>query len=135
MNADQAQRDALPGSEVMGWKLDRRQRGELLERMPARYARPIADHVTLRPWVDRHSALPEETQGEIVGHADDGQGVEAMVVRIAGTSERPGGGTYHITWSLAEGRKAKESNDVIAARGWQPFEAPLPVRLRPAFFR
>jgi hypothetical protein len=53
------------------------------------------------------------------------------VVRIGGSTDRPDGGTYHITWSLAEGRDAKESNDVIAARGWQPVDPPIEVRLQP----
>ena len=49
----------------------------------------------------------------------------AMVVRIGGTTDRQGGGTYHITWSLDReaGRRAKESNDVIAELGWSPEEA------------
>ena len=38
---------AKPGS-VIGWKLDRAQRQELLDRFPARYAHAIADHVTLK---------------------------------------------------------------------------------------
>ena len=135
MNASDAQRLARTGSEVMGWKLDPAQREQLLARFAPRYERAIADHVTLRPRVDPSSALPDEAQGEIVGQADDGEGVQAMVVRIAGSTDRPGGGTYHITWSLGPGRKAKESNDVIAARGWRPLDEPVPVRLKPAFFR
>jgi hypothetical protein len=135
MNASEAQRRARPGDHVMGWKLEPAQREALLGRFPPRYDKPVADHVTLRARVDKRSALPDETQGEIVGMADDGEGAQAMVVRIAGATDRPGGGTYHITWSLAEGRKAKESNDVIAARGWQALPSPVPVQLQPAFFR
>ena len=62
------------------------------------------------------------------------RGVEAMVVRVDGATERPGGGTYHITWSLSPGRKARESNDAIARHGWQPVDPPIPVRLEPAVF-
>ncbi len=40
-------------------------------------------------------------------------GVEAMVVAIDGTTDRPDGSTYHITWSLGDGRRARESNDVL----------------------
>ena len=71
-----------------------------------------------RPSAAADAPLPPEADGEIVGRADDGSGVEAMVVRLGGTTDRPDGSTYHITWSLADGRRAKESNDVIAARGW-----------------
>lgn len=135
MNASDAQRLARTGNQVMGWKLDPTEREQLLARFAPHYERAIADHVTLRPRVAPNCALPEEMEGEIVGQADDGRGVQAMVVRVGGSTDRPGGGTYHITWSLAPGRKAKESNDVIAARGWQPLDEPVPVRLKPAFFR
>jgi hypothetical protein len=123
------------GGDVIGWKLDRGQRDELLERFPAVYANAVADHVTLAVRAAGDAPLPDETAGEIVGRADDGDGVEAMVVAISGTTDRPGGGTYHITWSLAEGRMAKESNDVIAGHGWKRFERPIAATLVPARFR
>jgi hypothetical protein len=113
----------------VGWALDRGQRRELLERFPARYEQAVADHVTLK-FGERNAALPTETSGQIVGVADDGRGVQAMVVSIGGTTDRPDGSTYHITWSLSPGRKAKESNDVIRENGWVPVE-PLPVKLEP----
>ena len=39
--------------------------------------------------VDRRSELPSEIHGEIVGRSEDGEGVEAMVVSIGGTTDRP----------------------------------------------
>jgi hypothetical protein len=122
------------GESVIGWKLERAQRAELLERFAPKYPQAIADHVTLKGHAARDAPLPEEDSGLIVGRSDDGRGVEAMVVRIGGTTDRPGGGTYHITWSLAQGRDAHESNDVIAARGWEPIDPGVPVRLQPARF-
>jgi hypothetical protein len=77
---------------------------------------------------------PTETAGQVVGEADDGAGVQALVVAIGGTTERPDGGTYHVTWSLATGREAKESNDVIRAHGWRRLDAPIPIRLEPRMF-
>lgn len=135
VSAKQAHEQARPGESGIGWKLDRAQREELLARFPPVYPNAVADHVTLTSRVASDSALPEEEGGEIVGRSDDGQGVEAMVVRICGTTDRPDGSTYHITWSRAEGRQAKESNDVIAQRGWQPIEPPVPVSLRPERLR
>jgi hypothetical protein len=115
-----------------GWKLDPDQRTELLLQFPPRYSNVVADHVTLESGVGPDAPLPPEADAEIVGRADDGAGVEAMVVRLNGTTDRPDGSTYHITWSLAQGRRAKESNDVIAARGWTPIDLPMPLRLAPA---
>jgi hypothetical protein len=115
-----------------GWKLDRGQRAELLQQFPPRYARPDADHVTAKGADGKDPPVPGEVHGEIVGRVDDGRGVEAMVVRIDGSVERPDGSIYHITWSLGPGRKAVESNDVLAAQPWERFELPMPVELRPA---
>ncbi len=134
-SAREAHDKAGQGDIVIGWKLDRDQRKELLQQFPPRYANVVADHVTLRSRASRGASLPDETLGEIVGRADDGKGVEAMVVSIGGTTDRPDGSTYHITWSLARGRRAKESNDVIRAHGWRPIELPEPVMLEPARFR
>jgi hypothetical protein len=132
--AQSAYEQASPGNSVLGWKLDRDQRKELLQQFPPRYGNVVADHVTLRPRTSSQAALPEETHGEIVGRVDDGQGVEAMIVRIGGSSDRPDGSTYHITWSLADGRRAKESNEVLNAHEWEMFDLPMPVRLLPARF-
>ena len=53
---------------------------------------------------------------------------------IGGTTERPDGSTYHITWSLAPGRRAWESNPVIARSGWSRLPQPIPIRLEPRPF-
>jgi len=123
------------GESTIGWRLDRDQRRELLQQFPPRYAKIVADHVTLRSRAAAGAALPEETRGEIVGRTDDGAGVEALAVSIGGTTDRPDGSTYHITWSLGEGREARESNDVLAERGFERFDLPMPVRLLPERLR
>lgn len=123
------------GDSVIGWKLDAEQRAELLLMFPPAYPEAVADHVTLKSKAAADAALPGERDCEIVGRADDGKGVEAMVVRIGGATDRPDGSTYHITWSLAAGRHARESNHVIAALGWTPLDLPVPVALTPARFR
>lgn len=116
-----------------GWLVDPADREQLLQRFPTRYGQVVAHHVT-QAFGDRGAALPTETWGEIVGAADDGEGVQALVVRIGGATDRPDGSTYHITWSLGPGRKAKESNEVIARCGWTPFPEPVGVRLQPKPF-
>jgi hypothetical protein len=114
----------------IGWALDGREREALLARFPPRYGNVVADHVTLK-FGDAAARLPTETSGEIVGEADDGRGVQALVVRIGGTTDRPDGSTYHVTWSLGPGRQAKESNDVIARLGWRALAEPAPLKLIP----
>lgn len=119
---------------VTGWKLDPAEREALLRRFPPRWLEVVADHVTLASRKAGPRDLPTTREGLIVGRADDGAGVEALVVEIAGTTDRPDGSTYHITWSLGSGRRAVESNDVLAARGWEALPEPVPLTLTPARF-
>jgi hypothetical protein len=121
---------------VTGWKLDREDRARLLDRFPPLFPDVIADHVTLRSGTDGTTPLPQETRGEIVGEIDDDAGVQALVVRIGGTTERMDGSTYHVTWALdrSRGRRAVESNHVIAALGWRALADVVPIRLHPARF-
>lgn len=122
------------GEYVIGWKLDRGQREQLLSRLAPRYPQVVADHVTLRAGVAADAALPPEVSALIVGRSDDDRGVEALVVEIDGMTDRPDGGTYHITWSLAEGREAIESNNVIGLLGWERVEPAIRVLLHPQRF-
>jgi hypothetical protein len=127
-------RHADRADSVIGWRLDAGERAALLARVPPHYANVVADRVTLRGHQPPDAALPDAKRGEIVGHADDGVGVEALVVAIDGSTDRPDGSIGHVTWSLAPGREARESNDIIAARGWAPVSPPIPLALRPARF-
>jgi hypothetical protein len=125
---------AEPGS-VIGWKLYRATRDELLQKFTPRYHDADADHVTLRTRAWREP-LPPEVDATIVGHADDGDSLEAMVVRIDGCTDRPDGSIFHITWSMdkAKGREPRESNDLLKGRGWHRLERPVPISLDPARF-
>jgi nudix-type nucleoside diphosphatase (YffH/AdpP family) len=116
-----------------GWLLDAGEREALLRRFPPRYARVVAHHVTLK-FGDQAARPPADTVAEVVGVADDGLGVEALVVRIGGTTARPDGSVYHVTWSLEPGHEARESNDVIARHGFAALPSPVPIRLRPKPF-
>lgn len=134
LSAKEAAQRAGAGDTVIGWALERAQRKELLQQFPPIFPDVVADHVTLASKAAPQAELPCETLGEIVGRIDDGEGVEALVVAIDGTTDRPDGSTYHITWSLdgAKRRQAKESNDVIARLGWTPIDLPMPVKLIPS---
>ena len=120
---------------VIGWKLPEGERDALLERFPPRYEKVVADHVTLRADAAQDSPLPREVNAQIVGRADDGDSLECLVVALDGSTDRPDGSTYHITWSLGAGRKARESNDVLKNEGWRRIDDPRPVELKPARFK
>jgi hypothetical protein len=116
---------------ILGWQLDPEGRERLLAHFPPAYPETVADHVT---WGRKSKAPPMPPAGKavVIGRADDGLGVEALVVEVGGTSGRWDGGTFHITWSLGPAREAKESNDVIAAQGWDPAEGGLAAALTAA---
>jgi hypothetical protein len=115
----------------VGWALHPEDREALLGAFPPAYEKVVADHVTLSLASLFKGALPTARSGEVVGVADDGAGVQALAVRIEGSTDRPDGSTYHLTWSLGPGRRAVESNDVLRERGWAPIPQPWPIRLEP----
>jgi hypothetical protein len=125
---------AEPGT-VTGWKLSELERELLLGQFPPKYENVVADHVTLRVGATPETPLPQKPlSSKVVGRADDGRSLECLVVEMNGTTDRPDGSTYHITWSLGRGRRARESNDVLRDQGWTYLEAPVPVELTPARF-
>jgi len=125
---------ARPGT-VTGWKLPEVERELLLSRFPPRYENVVADHVTLRVGATPETPLPHAPQNAmVVGRADDGESLECLVVEMDGTTDRPDGSIYHITWSLGAARRARESNDVLRNQGWDYIDAPIPVELEPARF-
>lgn len=121
------------GSGYSGWELPADERDRLLAQVPPHYERLVAHHVTYQFGAGADVPLPTATEAEVIGCADDGEGVQALVVAIDGTSDRPDGSTYHITWSLADGRRPVEANDIIHDYGWRPVE-PVTVRLVPRYF-
>jgi hypothetical protein len=123
---------ASPGS-VIGWLLAEHDREKLLRQFPPKYERTVAHHVTLMTEAEQEP-LPPGVMAQLVGRTDDESGVQAMVVAIDGTTDRPDGSTYHITWSLGEGRRAGESNDVLKERGWEKLDHPIPINVKPSRF-
>ena len=105
-------------------------RDTLLAAFPPAYPKVVAQQVALEGGEPPDFPLPGEAEGFVVGVADDGAGVQALVVEIGGTTRRPDGSAFHIAWSLGAGRKAAESNDVIRERGWTATGQRHRVRLR-----
>ena len=116
---------------VAGWLLHPEDRDRLVAAFPPAYPRVIAHHVTLKAGVRPDYPLPGDTEGSVVGVADDGAGVQALVVEIGGTTRQRDGCAFHITWSLGARRTAVESNAVIRERGWTATPHRHRVRLEP----
>jgi hypothetical protein len=130
----QASADQPAAARTIGWLLDRADRARLLALAPPIYGEVVADHVTLEHKAPAHRPLPALVDARVVGQIDDGKGVQALVVSIGGTTDRPDGSTYHMTWSLGPGRRAVESNAVLAELGWSPLAEDVDIRLTPASF-
>jgi hypothetical protein len=114
----------------IGWLLTAPDRERLLAIFGQRYERLDADHVTLAADASDKASAPSPVAAQVVGEADDGDGLQALVVSIDGATDRPDGGTYHISWSLSPGREPVESNHVIAELGWRA-TPPIAIDLRP----
>ena len=96
--------------------IDERTRSELKRVFPPKYDDFIGHHVTLNSGVRKNTLLPDHQYVvEVVGYADDGKGIEALVVSVDGKTQRPDGNTFHITWSLdrSKGYKPVSSNDLL----------------------
>lgn len=103
----------------VGWILTETSRALLLDRFEPRYARIVAHHVTL---ASHHAAadVPGAAGFAVVGHAVADMGIEALVVRVDGKTQRPDGKTFHVTWSIdpASGCKPQDSNRLIEQHGF-----------------
>jgi len=121
-------------TNYVGWLLPEFERERLLKIIPPVYSKIVAHHITLQYDVPDNEPLPTTTSAEIIGLADDGKGVQAVVVRIGGTSKRPDGKTYHITWSLTGKRRPVESNYVIQKYGWKDLPDYIVIKIEPRLF-
>lgn len=108
-----------------GFQLEPTERDRLLAMFPPRYPDIIADHVTLNPHAKAWGHAPQESFLSVVGIADDGRGLECLVVTVNGLLFRPDKRTFHCTWSLSRalGYHARDSNDVIRRYGFVSVES------------
>jgi hypothetical protein len=112
-------------------------RDALLEKFPPLYSKVIGHHVTVEFGVPEDTEVPEEADLKVIGEADSGDGLQALVVSVNGTIRRPDGGTYHITWSLEPDRyKPVDSNTLIADydKRWK-IKLPTPVEAEPQLLK
>ncbi|NJO61091.1 MAG: hypothetical protein HC836_23355 [Richelia sp. RM2_1_2] len=116
-----------------GFELPSKTRKILLSKLPPKHADVIAHHITYKFGVGEDSVPSVPKTAEIVGYASD-DSLEAYVVAINGSTTRPDGKVYHVTWSLdkSKGRKPVQSNNLLA-NGWAKIE-PIKIEVTPKFF-
>ena len=105
-------------------------RARVLQVFPPHFAQELARHITIRFGVFEDANLPPApTSAQVIGYVTDGEGVEALIISVDGTENRPAfdPGVFHLTLSLAPGRQPKESNLVIQQYARTVVDPPLPL--------
>lgn len=99
------------------YKISSEQKAELIKKFPPKYSKAFGDHITLKMGgIDAETPeAPDKIQ--IVGIVDDGNGLEAMIIKVNGELKRPDGKIFHMTWSLNPEGIASEKLDIMAKPG------------------
>ena len=104
-------------------------RKSIAENFKPKYDKFIGHHITDEFGIE----MPEIVQAksiEIVGYACDNN-IEAFIVEIDRSATRKDGGMFHLTWSLRNGHKPVESNNLIKS-GFRRIE-PIKIRAEKSF--
>lgn len=109
----------------------------LLDKFPPKYDKVIAHHITVEFGVPEDTEVPPEADVRVIGEGDSGDGLQALVVSVNGSTRRPDGKTFHITWSLdPEKYKPVDSNELLAdgIKKWK-LKLPTPIDTIPQILR
>lgn len=110
-------------------------RAHLSQAFPPKFPEFIGHHITYKFGVPSDQPLPEATSFRVVGYGCNDEGLEALVVEVDGTTVRPDGKIFHITWSLDReaGFKPVNSNDLVRD-GWTKIPNPINITATAKFF-
>lgn len=117
--------------------LDKASRKKLKKAFPPKYSEFIGHHVTLKFGVPKDTPVPRKPDKiEVVGYADTGDGLEALVVEVNGNRKRADGRVYHITWSLdrSAGYKPKDSNNLVSNK-YTMIRPPIEINTTPELLK
>lgn len=141
-------------SRYTAFLLSQETRQALIASFPPAYPQLKADHITYRYGSDNFDDLFHPEKIEIIGIADDGNGMQALIVKVDGAQYKPDGRPYHITWSLDPAQKAPDdytekgnyrpvlANDLVArilsgtpapGDSFTPIDPPLEIKAAPAY--
>lgn len=88
--------------------IDRKTREYLLAIFPPKYSEVSLDHITIQYPCDDESVLFEPKSVAIEGYIDDGEGIEALLVRVDGDIFKSNGLPWHITLSFEKDKQAPD---------------------------
>lgn len=116
--------------------LDDTSRELLTKRFPPKYPDFIGHHVTVQFGVPADATPPPAASLKVVGYKDSGDGIEALVIAVNGSTTRPDGKVYHITWSLDRDKyKPVDSNGLLAAPNRYTLVKSIPLQTTPVTLR
>ncbi len=111
--------------------LDQSSRDALEKKFPPKYPKFIGHHVTVQFGVSAETEVPPPAQLKVVGYVDSGDGLEALVVSVNGSSTRQDGKIYHITWSLdPEKYSPVDSNTLLKTKRFTIMRS-IPIATKP----
>jgi hypothetical protein len=102
---------------------------------PPKYPEFIGHHITEQFGVPDGTPPPgEPVLVQVVGYIDNDDGVEGLLIEIDGTSDRPSGGKYHVTWSIdrSKGYKPFSTNKYVNEA--KPI-SPIKIQVEPNVFK
>lgn len=121
----------------IAFELHKKSRHQLAQHFVPKFPEFIGHHVTYKFGIPPRTRLPHVPETAfIVGYVEDVKGLEALVVNINGTTTRPDGKVYHITWSLDReaGFKPVHSNNLLSYTKPRIID-PIKIILTPKFFK
>lgn len=122
------------GMPALGWLVAEDALQLLKCAYPPKYVPVARPHCTLALGGDRDVELPAPCKATVFARVDDPGGVEVLLARIGAATVRPDGAVFHITWSLAAGRKPRDSHLAIRDCPATLSHEPIEVDLVPARF-
>lgn len=97
------------------------ERQRLQKMFPPKYDEVIGHHITEQFGVPKGTEpVRQPVSFRVVGEADSGDGLQALVIAVDNRLIRPDGKTYHITWSLDRSvYKPVDSNSLVAKNDYE----------------
>jgi hypothetical protein len=109
--------------KYLAFVLDAGAKQAIRDHFKPRFRRKVCHHITLQFDLTDESfvVLSEEFNDatlSVVGY-QAGNGVDCVACSVNGSVRRPDGSIFHVTYSLAPGHGAGESNELLKQQGYQ----------------
>ena len=117
-----------------GYEIEAGSRQKLLDLFPPKYGNLLGHHISEKFGVNNGEVPEQPEKVLIVGYIDNGENVEGFLVEVNGTTSRPDGSKYHITWSIdrSTGAKPFHTNDHVDSA--KMLKRPIEIDVESKFF-